>query len=68
MSAGRPTTLALDPVAMRLYGRLLILLGIRNELRARRAPVWRQERNRIDFDRTLAELAKRTPAWERMVS
>ena len=46
-----------DPRQARLYGRALVLLGIRNELRARRVPVWRQERNRIEIDRALAELA-----------
>ena len=50
--------LAGDPVQMRLSGRLLILLGIRNELRARRAARWRHERNRLQFDRTLAELVR----------
>jgi hypothetical protein len=50
--------LACDPATARLYGRLLVLLGIRNELRARRAPRWRHERNRLEFDRTLAELAR----------
>ena len=48
---------ARDPRTLRLYGRVLVLLGIRNELRARRAPFWRQERNRIEIDRALAELA-----------
>ena len=48
--------LASDPVQLRAYGRLLILLGLRNELRATRAPGWRHERNRLEFDRTLAEL------------
>lgn len=46
-----------DPRTLRLYGRALVLLGIRNELRARRAPFWRQERNRIEIDRALADLA-----------
>jgi hypothetical protein len=46
-----------DPRTLRLYGRALVLLGIRNELLARRAPFWRQERNRIEIDRALAELA-----------
>ncbi|HEY8103229.1 MAG TPA: hypothetical protein VIE18_01855 [Gaiellaceae bacterium] len=41
---------------LRLNGRLLILLGIRNELRAVGAARWRHERNRLEFDRTLAEL------------
>jgi hypothetical protein len=41
----------------RTYGRVLVLLGIRNELRARRTPIWRQERNRIEIDRALADLA-----------
>jgi hypothetical protein len=54
-------TLARNPTTMRLCGRLLILLGIRNELRARRAPPWRHERNRLDFDRTLAQLASHQP-------
>ena len=48
---------ARDPRTLRLYGRVLVLLGLRNELRARRAPFWRQERNRIEIDRALAELA-----------
>jgi hypothetical protein len=48
---------ARDPRTLRLYGRALVLLGIRNELRARRAPFWRQERNRIEIDRALAELS-----------
>lgn len=48
---------ARDPRTLRRYGRVLVLLGIRNELRARRAPFWRQERNRIEIDRALAELA-----------
>ena len=42
----------------RLCGRVLVLLGIRNELQARRVPAWRQERNRIEIDRALAELAQ----------
>jgi hypothetical protein len=42
----------------RLYGRVLVLLGIRNELQALRVPAWRQERNRIEMDRALAELAQ----------
>ena len=43
---------ARDPRTLRLYGRVLVLLGLRNELAA-----WRQERNRIEIDRALAELA-----------
>jgi hypothetical protein len=42
----------------RLYGRVLVLLGIRNELQALRVPAWRRERNRIEIDRALAELAQ----------
>ena len=47
-----------DPRKAQMYGRVLVLLAIRNELRARRTPVWRQERNRIEIDRALAELAQ----------
>ena len=55
--AGRMPVPARDPAQM-LSGRLMILLGIRNELRARGAPRWRHERNRLEFDRTLAELVR----------
>jgi hypothetical protein len=47
-----------DARTLQLYGRVLVLLGIRNELRSLRAPFWRQERNRIAIDRALAELAQ----------
>jgi hypothetical protein len=49
---------AADAKTLQRYGRVLVLLGIRNELRARRVPAWRQERNRIEIDRALAELAQ----------
>ncbi len=49
---------AADPKTLLLYGRVLILLGIRNELRALRVPAWRRERNRIEIDRALEELAQ----------
>jgi hypothetical protein len=48
-----------DARTLQLYGRVLVLLGIRNELRALRVPAWRRERNRIEIDRALAELAQR---------
>jgi hypothetical protein len=47
-----------DARTLQLYGRILVLLGIRNELRALRVPAWRRERNRIEIDRALAELAQ----------
>jgi hypothetical protein len=49
---------AADAQTRQLYGRVLILLGLRNELRALRAPAWRRERNRIEIDRALADLAQ----------
>ena len=42
----------------RLLGRMLVLLGSGNELRAVRAPAWRVRRNRLHLDRALAELAQ----------
>jgi hypothetical protein len=48
---------AADPRALRLSGRVLILLALRNELRLTRAPAWRLERNRLEIDRAVAELA-----------
>jgi hypothetical protein len=50
---------ATDARTLQLYGRVLVLLGIRNELRALRVPAWRCERNRIEIDRALADLAHR---------
>jgi hypothetical protein len=47
-----------DPRKAQMYGRVLILLGMRNELRTNRTPLWRQERSRIEIDRALAELAQ----------
>jgi hypothetical protein len=47
-----------DPRKAQMYGRVLVLLAIRNELRTRRTPHWRQERHRIEIDRALAELAQ----------
>lgn len=50
--------IAPDRTASRLHGRVLVLLALRNELRDRRAPAWRLERNRIEIDRAIAELAR----------
>jgi hypothetical protein len=50
---------AADAKTLQRYGRVLVLLGIRNELRALRVPAWRRERNRIEIDRALAKLAQR---------
>ena len=40
-----------------MYGRVLVSLAIRNELRTGRSPAWRQQQNRIAIDRAIAELA-----------
>jgi hypothetical protein len=50
--------MARDDEETRLLGRMLVLLGDGNELRARRAPAWRVRRNRLRLDRALAELAR----------
>lgn len=42
----------------RLQGRILVLLALRNELQASRAPRWRRERNRLEIDRAIAELSR----------
>jgi hypothetical protein len=47
-----------DATTLRLQGRILVLLALRNELRASRAPAWRRERNRIEIDRAIARLAQ----------
>jgi hypothetical protein len=56
---GRLVAMVVAPerTTLRRYGRVLVLLGLRNELRDSRAPAWRQERNRIEIDRAIAELA-----------
>lgn len=43
---------------LRDHGRILVLLALRNELRALHAPRWRLERNRIEIDRAIAALAR----------
>lgn len=50
--------MARDDEETRLLGRMLVLLGAGNELRAVRAPSWRVRRNRLQLDRALAELAR----------
>jgi hypothetical protein len=50
-----------DRTTRRSYGRVLVLLALRNELRDRHAPSWRRERNRIEIDRAIAELAREGP-------
>jgi hypothetical protein len=50
-----------DRTTLRLHGRVLVLLALRNELRARREPSWRLERNRLEVDRAIAELARAEP-------
>jgi hypothetical protein len=47
-----------DTTTLRLRGRILVLLALRNELRASNAPAWRRERNRIEIDRAIARLAQ----------
>ena len=51
----------LDVATHRRYGRILVLLALRNELRERHAPAWRRDRNRIEIDRAIAELARGKP-------
>ena len=48
-----------DRTTLRLYGRILVLLALANELRARNAPAWRLERHRLEVDRAIADLARR---------
>ena len=50
--------LATDPATQRQYGRVFVLLALRNELRARGAPAWLRERNRLEIDRAIAALAR----------
>jgi hypothetical protein len=50
--------IAPDATTLRLYGRILVLLALANELRAVHAPAWRLERNRLEVDRAIAELAR----------
>ena len=50
--------IAPHPRTLRRYGSILVLLALRNELRDRQAPRWRRERNRIEIDRAIAELAR----------
>jgi hypothetical protein len=47
-----------DARTLRLTGRILVLFALRNELRAACAPHWRRERNRLEIDRAIAELAR----------
>jgi hypothetical protein len=49
---------ATDETTLRLYGRILVLLALANELRARNAPAWRLQRNRLEVDRAIADLAR----------
>jgi hypothetical protein len=42
----------------RLRGHVLVLLALGNELRERRSPHWRVERNRLETDRAIAALAR----------
>ena len=60
LRGGRLVTMvtAPDRTTLRRYGRILVLLALRNELRDRHAPTWRRERNRIEIDRAIAELAR----------
>jgi hypothetical protein len=51
-------TAASDATTLRHQGRILVLLALRNELRAAHAPRWRRERNRLEIDRAIAELAR----------
>ena len=55
---GGMVTAAADATTRRLRGRILVLLALRNELRAANAPAWRRERNRLEIDRAIAELAR----------
>jgi hypothetical protein len=50
--------IAPDRATLRLHGRVLVLFALRNELRHRRAPRWRLERNRLEIDRAIAALAR----------
>ena len=50
--------MARDDEEARLLGRMLVLLGDGNELRALRAPAWRVRRNRLSLDRALVALAQ----------
>ena len=47
-----------DDEERRLLGRMLVLLGDGNELRALRAPAWRVRRNRLRLDRALVRLGQ----------
>jgi hypothetical protein len=51
-------TAAPNTATLRLRGRILVLLALRNELRASHAPTWRRERNRLEIDRAIAELSR----------
>jgi hypothetical protein len=55
---GRMVTATRDATTLRLQGRILVLLALRNELRASHAPRWRRERNRIEIDRAIAQMAR----------